>query len=240
MRRFGFISLFALCIIASAGAQSSPTNEPVLQSLDDHTFQLGDVTLDKSDHSIRFPAELILNSGLVEYFLVATNGKTYESLLATSARPYHIHLAMLLIGSKSAPVTPALRDAPSVPFHINRKPGDTNPPPPAVAGDPVSIEISFANAGRSQTLSASDCLRDLSTRTNAAPGPWTYNGSRVVRGNFLAQRDGQIVAVIDDIDALVNNPRPGHDNDQIWEINSNALPPLHTPVQVTFKLLQHP
>jgi len=42
--------------------------------------------------------------------------------------------------------------------------------------------------------------------------------------------------MIDDVDAMVNNPRPGHDNDQIWEINSNALPPLNTAVEVTFQL----
>jgi hypothetical protein len=35
---------------------------------------------------------------------------------------------------------------------------------------------------------------------------------------------------------VVNNPRPGHDNDQIWEGNTNNLPPLDTPVDVTFKL----
>jgi len=58
----------------------------------------------------------------------------------------------------------------------------------------------------------------------------------VVRGTFLAQRDGQIAALIDDLDAMVNNPRPGHDNDQIWQLDSNTLPPLGTPVEVTFKL----
>jgi len=58
----------------------------------------------------------------------------------------------------------------------------------------------------------------------------------VVNGIFLAQREGSIVALIDDVDALANNPRPGNDNDQIWQIKSNALPPLNTPVEVTFKL----
>ena len=67
-------------------------------------------------------------------------------------------------------------------------------------------------------------------------GPWIYNGSRVIKGTFIAQRDGSIVSVIDDIDAMISNPRPGHDNDQIWEINSNALPPLGTPIEVTLKL----
>jgi hypothetical protein len=76
----------------------------------------------------------------------------------------------------------------------------------------------------------------LATKTNATRGPWTYNGSRVINGTFMAQREASIVALIDDIDAMANNPRPGSDNDQIWQINSNLLPPTNTTVEVTFKL----
>jgi hypothetical protein len=212
------------------------TNAPLVP-LGENVFQMGTVVLDKSAHSISFPAEVCLNSGLAEYLLVTTNGKAYESLLATSAQPYHIHLAMLLIGAKGTADTPALRDLPSAPFHVNRPAGDTNPPPPAITGDPFTITLAFTNAGRAQSLSGANCFFNLSTKTNAAPGPWTYNGSRVARGTFLAQREGSIVALIDDPDALANNPRPGHDNDQIWQINSNSLPALHTPVAVTFKLI---
>jgi len=67
-------------------------------------------------------------------------------------------------------------------------------------------------------------------------GPWVYNGSRVVGGTFLAQRDGQIVAVMADADALVNNPRPGRENDEIWQINTNAVPAVGTPVRIIFQI----
>lgn len=226
---------------AGAGAtNAAPGAPPPLRALSPTEFQLGLVTLDKARRTIQFPAEMNLASGLVEYLLVATNGKAYESVLATPAQPYHIHLAMLLIGARGAPDTAALRAMPEVPFHVNRRPGDTNPAPPAVAGDAIDITLAWTNAGAARQLAASDVLRDLETKTNASPGPWTYNGSRVIKGNFIAQRDGSIVAVIDDVDALVNNPRPGHDNDQIWEVNSNALPPLHTAVEVTFTLKGKP
>ncbi len=218
----------------------SPLPSPPLQRLTDTTFQIGAVVLDKSAKTVQFPAAINLDSGLIEYLLVTTNGKAYESLLATTAQPYHIHLAMLLIGAKGTADTPALQAVPTAPFHLNRPPGDTNPPPPAITGDPFTIELSWSNATTLVRRSAESCLLNLQTKTNAAPGPWTYNGSRVVKGVFLPQRDGSIVAIIDDIDAMANNPRPGHDNDQLWQINSNALPPLHTPVTVTFKLQNTP
>jgi len=173
-----------------------------------------------------------MNDGLIEYLIVTTKGKTHESLLKTTVEPYHIQLAMLLLGAKGAPLTPEQAKMPSVPFHVNSTAGATNPP---IAGDPISIELAW----NEKSARAEDCVINLLTKTNAIPGPWTFNDSRVVKGTFIAQRDGSIAALIDDLDAMVNNPRPGHDNDQIWQVNSNSLPPLNTPVQVTFKLGPH-
>jgi hypothetical protein len=212
-----------------------PTNEPLKQISRD-VFQLGPVRLDKSRKTVQFPAQLNMNDGLIEYLLVNSKGKAYESLLRTDIEPYSIQLAMLLIGAKGAPQTPALLNAPSIPFHVNRPASATNSPPLAIQGDPVTIELAWQTSNGTKQLPAEDCIMNLAARTNASRGPWTYNGSRVVNGFFLAQREGSIVAMIDDIDAMVNNPRPGSDNDQIWQINSNTLPPLNTAVEVTFKL----
>jgi hypothetical protein len=234
---FSFL-LFLLIAPPRCGAEPpppDPTNEPLKQISRD-VFQLGPVRLDKSRKTVQFPAQLNMNDGLIEYLLVNSKGKAYESLLRTDTEPYSIQLAMLLIGAKRAPQTPALLNAPSVPFHVNRHASATNSPPLAIQGDPVTIELAWQTPDGTKQLPAEDCIMNLTARTNASRGPWTYNGSRVVNGFFLAQREGSIVAMIDDIDAMVNNPRPGSDNDQIWQINSNTLPPLNTPVEVTFKL----
>jgi hypothetical protein len=42
--------------------------------------------------------------------------------------------------------------------------------------------------------------------------------------------------LITDPFALVNNPRPGRDNDDLCEVNSKTVPPLDTAVQVRFIL----
>jgi hypothetical protein len=234
----GVLSLL-LIISPRCGGEPPPapsTNEPLKQISRD-VFQLGAVRLDKSRKTVQFPAQLNMKDGVIEYLLVNARGKTYESLLRTDTEPYDIHLAMLLIGAKGAPQTAALLNAPSVPFHVNRPAAATNSSPAlAILGDPVTIELAWQMADGWKQLPAEDCIMNLATKTNASRGPWTYNGSRVVNGIFLAQREASIVALIDDIDALVNNPRPGNDNDQIWQINSNVLPPLNAPVEVTFKL----
>jgi hypothetical protein len=235
-----FLSAVALTASdARCGGEPPPapsTNEPLRQISRD-VFQLGPVRLDKSRKTVQFPAQLNMNDGVIEYLLVNARGKSYESLLRTDTEPYDIHLAMLLIGAKGAPQTAQLLNAPIVPFHVNRPAAASNSPPAlAIQGDCVSVEIAWQSAKGQWQLPAEDCIMNLATKTNASRGPWTYNGSRVVNGIFLAQREGSIIALIDDIDALVNNPRPGSDNDQIWQINSNGLPPLNMPVEVTFKL----
>jgi hypothetical protein len=237
-RRNWAAGVMALLALAAPGpALRAQAANPPLRQISAEVFELGQVRLDKARRTVRFPARLIMNDGLIEYLLVNSKGKTYESLLKTDADPCHIQLAMLLLGAKGAPQTPALLDAPTVPFHVNRPASETNAPPPlAITGDPIAIELAWPADGGQKRARAEDCLINLNTKTNASRGSWTFNGSRVVRGTFVAQRDGQIVALIDDIDAMVNNPRPGHDNDQIWQINSNALPPLNTAVEVTFQL----
>ncbi len=229
----GLVLSLLLIVPPRCGGQ---TNEPLTQISRD-IFQLGAVRLDKNRKTVQFPAQLNMKEGVMEYLLVNARGKTYESLLRTDAEPYHIHLAMLLIGAKGAPQTAALLNAPISPFHINRPAAASNSPPAlAIEGDPVTIELAWQTADGRKHLPAEDCLMNLATKTNASRGPWTYNGSRVVNGIFVAQREASIVALVDDIDAMANNPRRGSDNDQIWEINSKVLPPTNTPVEVTFKL----
>jgi hypothetical protein len=242
-RWFNFVTWTGLVLafgrpMAWAQPQTAPSNatNPPLRQISPDVFQLGQVRFDKSRKTVQFPAQLNMNAGLIEYFLVSTKGKTYESLLRTETDPYQIQLAMLLVGANGAPQTPALLAAPSTPFHVNRSAGAANVPPPLVAGDRISIELAWTVDGREKRARAEDWVLNLLTKTNAAAGTWIYNGSRVVDSIFIAQRDGSIVAMIDDVDSMVNNPRPGHDNDQIWQIQTNALPPLETPVEVTFRL----
>jgi len=213
-------------------APASPTNFP-LKQISPEIFQLGSVRLDKNKRTVQFPAQLNMNEGLIEYLLVTSKGKTHESLLKTDAEPYQIHTAMLLLGAKGAPPTPELLQAPSSPYHANATNGIAKK---LFAGDGITIELSWTDSRGEKKIRAEESVFNLQTKKLASVENWIYNGSRVVEGAFIAQRDGSLVAMVDDADALANNPRPGHDNDQIWQINTNGLPPLNTTLQVTFKL----
>lgn len=228
-RHLLFVIFATACHIAVAGPREFRTNgvpasaavtNASVQRLGEGIFQIGAVRLDKKQQSISFPASVNMHEGVIEYVLVNSSGKLHESLFKTDAEPYHIHTAMLLLGANGGvvkTVTPEKKQS-------------------EVAGDSLLVFASWQQNGLEKKLPIEDLVSNLATKTNASRGVWLYNGSRLIDGTFLAQRDGSIVSTIADPDALVNNPRPGRDNDDNWQVNPTNAPPLNTPVRITFQL----
>lgn len=194
------------------------TNPP-LRQVGPGIFELGKVRLDKNRRTVSFPAVLNMDAGLIEYLVVTESGKTHESLVRTDVAPYQIHLAMLLLGARGT--------------GTNAFPENHAAPLP---GDAVRIDLVWKLDGKEQRLAAEATLRNRETHAAVSSGAWTYTGSRVIEGTFLAQEVGSIVSLIEDPDALINNPRPGRENDELWEIRPRGLPPLDAPIEVILKL----
>src|SRR6185312_704288 len=124
--------------------------------------QIGLVRLDKHQKSVQFPAVLNQDHGLIEYLLVTARGKTHESLLKTEAEPYHIHVAMLLLGAKGAAQTKDLLKVPTGEYHVNTPGSATNRLAELLKGDAIRIELVWTNS-REQAVRApaEDCVTDL-------------------------------------------------------------------------------
>jgi hypothetical protein len=80
-----------------------------------------------------------------------------------------------------------------------------------------------------------ETARHVETRAPLARGSWIYNGSTMWEGKFVAETDGSIVAIIDDRDALMNNPRPGREHDEWWRVNEKIVPAKGTRVRITVR-----
>jgi hypothetical protein len=137
---------------------------------------------------------------------------------------------MLLLGAKGAP-----------------NDGDLDAPPgqidaaflkkaPAIQGDKVLLLANWKAGGDRKSVNAEDLVLNTREKRTARRGPWIYNGSRFSRGKFGAQVEGSIIAMITDPFALINNPRPGHDDDSVWEVDPKKTPAKDTPVEITIKL----
>lgn len=222
---------FGACFYLVAGPQplhtSAPpvaagiTNAPI-NKIGGGLFQIGAVVLNKAQRTITLPAMVNMREGNIEYVLVHNSGKVHESLLKTDAEPFHLNVALLLLGAKGGDVKTKTPE---------KSTSD-------IAGEPIQIWLSWTS-GTNQVTQKSrveDWVWDAERKATATQGDWLYNGSRIIDGTFLAQRDGSIVSVIADPDALVNNPRPGRDHDDAWLVNKTNTPPVNTAVQVIFQL----
>ena len=209
------------CWVLLALACGAQTNKPTIRQISPGVFEVGKVRLDKATRSVTFPAVVNMTEAIVEYLVVTGDGKVHESLLRTDTFPKDIHVAMLLLDVKGA--------------GTNMVPAD---PLKRIPGDPVSIEVSWKEKGKTKRVPAEKLIFNTQTKTNLSSGPWIYNGSHVENGILLADPEGSIVSLITDPFALVNNPRPGRDNDDLCEVDSKAVPALDTPAEVHITLLK--
>lgn len=205
--------------LAPAALPAQLTNAPFRQ-LSSNLYQIGSVRFDKQSRTITFPAQVNMAEGAVEYALVHASGKVHESVLKTDVDPAHIHLAKLLLGTAE-------------PNRTNQTPAG----PRELLGPKVSIEVQWTTTEGKKQAPLENLVWNILLKAPMTPGPWIYSGSRVVDGTFLAQRDGSLIAIISDPDALINNPRPGRESDDIWQPNPSVVPPVGTPVEVSIRLL---
>ena len=193
--------------------------DPAVRPLGGGLFQAGLVRLDTKAGTITFPAMVNLRSEMVEYAVVHKLGKTHESILSTEARPRDVHLAMLLLGAK--------------PMMTNIFGSDGKAAP---AGDKVFAQVSWTNKGARVECAMEDLVLNRETKKTLSRGEWIYNGSNFSEGSFTAERDGSIISIHIDPDALINNPRPGRENDDLYLPNAEKLPPLGATVEVSIRL----
>jgi hypothetical protein len=223
-----FLLLALIMGLTDASAQPTP---PALKEISPGVFEYNGVQLDKKNHRISFPAIVNQDGGLIEYLLVSDKGKLHESLFSTKVLPHDIHLALLLIGLKEPKntgenVPPTAIDTPYLQSA------------PKLKGPPVQISVAWTQDGKQKSGPAEDWIFNLKTKQKMSTGPWTYNGSMIDNGVFLADQELSIVAVITDPTALVNNPRPGYDDDEIWQIPEKSTPPVDTPVVITITMVE--
>ena len=182
--------------------------KPSVKEISPGILQVGTVRLDKVKREISLPVMVNMNEGPMEYLVVTGKGKTHESLLVTSAEPFHLQVAMLLINCKGS-------DGRLIPEDESK----------TVPGEPVEIELRW-KAGKKEKKTRLEKFVARADKKPVKEGPFIFNGSRMFEGSFLAQRDGSIVSLITDNAAQFNNPRAGRGDDDMWRPQAKGLPPL--------------
>ena len=186
-------------------------------------YRIGDILVNAAEKSVTFPAEISMEKGLLEYLLVRTGGKTYESLLRTGIEPYNLQVACLLVGLVGTDRPLGFQGDPAVP-----------------RGDPVEIILRPGTSnGR---IKPEQWLMQTINGENRETPPlhWVFTGSLVRNGRLASQVEGSLVAIFHDPIAMIDNATPGGESDTIWFVKEGAVPPVGTPVSVTIKPVKGP
>jgi hypothetical protein len=201
-------------------AEASLRKDLKIEKLESGKLRIGEVNLDPTTRSIRFPAKMNLREGAVEYAVTTATGKTHESAFTTTASPRDVHVALLLLGVKPAPCG-------GNPDHILAVPAEAA----------VRVTLEWEIEGKLE----SHAIQELITLTEPAGTRlpdrfWLYNGSRFNEAGFAATLDGSIISLIADDLALINNSGADRGDDQSHVPNTALLPPTGTPVTVQITL----
>ena len=230
--RFAIALLAATSLLAQAPPEFKPPKE-----IAPGILEIGAVRLDKNAGTVAFPAKINMDDGLIEYLMVSPDGATHESVLVSDVPPQEVHMAMVLLGAKGM-AQPQNGKAPEridAEFLANA---------PKLTGDRISLVVKWKDKdGKEQSAPPERWLvrkifeaKKPSKVVTAEDGPWLYTGSYFYENRFAAQSEGAFASVVTLPSALINNPRTGSNDDHVWFVKKEAVPPVGTPVEFIIKL----
>ncbi len=152
---------------AQDGKKPDPGAPPV-RALGNGKFEVGLVTFQQTTREISFPAEVNMQEGALEYAVVHQNGKIHEAILITKARPFHVNIALKILGYKeSKELFPILGE--------DFRPTGKFPKVPEKIRNAARVEIHLqwkSKEGKAQSANLNDWITHTVTKKPLAPKPW--------------------------------------------------------------------
>lgn len=234
LRAIPAIFISATLVLAedeNAGSDAAVPEKPAIRNLGDGKFEVGLVTFNQKTREVSFLCEVNMKDGPLEYVIVHQSGKIHEAILITKARPFHINIALKLLGYKeSKELFPILDD-------------DFRP-----TGKFPSVSEEIKNAARAEILlewtgpdgkqtqaSLNDWVTYTITGKPLPALPWVYGGSYIHDQSFQAEASGDIVALFTNNGSLFNWPGKDGNLDDVWLPTTQRIPGVGTVVKVTIK-----
>lgn len=202
-------------------------DKPTVKKLDETRYQIGGVIFDQKTREIRFPTNVNMTEGLLEYLIAHQSGKVHEALLSTEISPLHLNLAFTLLRY------PASNELIPLP---NETGGTSNkfPEVPAElkAAARVAIEVEWTDGGKLRRIPINEWIQHGIKATAMPASPWVYGGSAVYEGKFIAETSGDIAAIFLAPSAILSYPGEDNSDDTVWTPFPKRIPAEGTPVTV--------
>jgi hypothetical protein len=211
----------------SLPAPDQPVAEvrPSVEKLDETRYRVGKVTFDRKTREVRFPGQINMTDGLLEFLIVHEKGKIHESLFVTDVSPTDINLALTLLRYQpSAELYPLPNPSGGLSGEFPEVPEDVK------RAARVSIEVEWNDGGKTKRHPVNEWIRHAVKESTMPSGPWVYGGSRFFDGKFGAETTGDIVAIFVTIASLINYPGEDNWDDTVWFVHPGRVPPEGTNV----------
>ncbi len=157
----------------------------------------------------------------MEYIACTPNGKLHESVLSIDAEPYHIQIALLLLGA--------------VP---GNRPIDFQGAEQTPCGAPLSITVSWQNTGKNRVhFPIEMLLLNINLNKPMRKVDWVLVGSQMINGKFMAQQEGSIISSFHDPFALIDHRSISGSDDTLFHANKGILPSVGTPVELIIRIV---
>ncbi len=219
-------------------AKSNTSSMPQIKKINETTYQIGNVLIDKKKRSISFDAEAEITQtdqleqvNSVEYVVVTNEGKIHETLFITKASPLHINIAFKLLGYREnkSLFREFVNNIPTEKYQTS--------PEEDKAKSYFSTTVSWKDPETQKLHShnLNDLLITQDTNKTFAEDKvkWSYGGSFVHQGKFAADLTHNVIAILTDRSAIANYVGKNGEQGMIWLPVSKKLPRQGTAVTLT-------
>ena len=204
----------------SLKGEKPDTSQSQIAKIDDHTYRLGNLVIDGDRREITIPGRINMQRGMIELLACAPGGKVHESVLVLDVAPYHLQVALLLLG---------LQNGGGLQYQ-----GDPRTP----KGDSVEVWVKWNTGIHDTTVRGEDCVWDIPRGKPMEHTPWVFVGSRMDNGKFVADIEKSLITTFHDPLTILDNPLPTGGDDELYKVNEKLVPPKGTPVRVILKSLK--
>jgi hypothetical protein len=226
--------LFASCGLAESEPEPA---KPSVKKIDDTHYQVGDVLFDSKSREIRFPANVNMTEGLLEYIIVHESGKLHESLLSTKISALHLNLAFTLLRfTPSRELCPLPNATGGTSGNFPEVPDETK------AAARVMIDVEWKQDDKVRRVPINDWIQHGIKSTAMPSGPWVYGGSDFSDGKYVAELCGDIASIFLAPAAVLQYPGEDYADDTVWTPFPKRVPAVGSEVTViiTPQLTQKP
>ena len=201
-------------------ATSSDSSSSQIQKIGEDLYRLGSITIDSKKRELSLPGKFNMQKGMIELLACSVGGKVHESVLVLDVVPYHLQVALLLLG-------------------LNFKGGlEFQGDPKAPKGDSVVVRVTWKNGDRDTTVRLEQLAWEVSGNKPMERTEFVFVGSKMVEGKFMADVEKSLITTYHDPYTILDNPLSTGANDEVYKVNETLVPVKGTPFILTINTLR--